>query len=114
MLQFVLSFGHFHPIETNGTVRADIAGAVTTPAVSHAELTAGDSDHDDHHRSHLAHDLCAICVTMVQAGTALLLSVAPVLPLPPASEPSRTIAAAGLLSIASGHPPFQPRAPPAV
>jgi hypothetical protein len=97
-IQFALSFGHFHGV---------VADAASVQVERSAPQPASDHDQGEH-----PGDICAICVVMAMANTALHATppAAPVLPqtisfvyTPAAAEPVR---------VASARVAFQPRGPP--
>lgn len=121
-IQFVLSFGHFHPLEAaqaapellqsalaphrdsgrNGLVATDIAGQ---SAERQQQKPA--SDHD----SGKTGDVCAICAVMAMANT-VLFATPPLLLLPEAVEFLYRTTDAGFVHLNSVRVAFQPRAPP--
>lgn len=120
-IQFVATFGHFHPIE------ARAAGLPTGIAVSAAPIsqalpqsltvlsaTAQDSAHQGsrpHHGSDPS-DFCSICAVMALASTALF-AAPPVLLLPQAAELLYLTTDAAFVHLDPTSAAFQPRAPPA-
>jgi hypothetical protein len=97
-IQFVLSFGHFHGV----AVQAAPVG------VDQSVQQQQPSDHDS---SQHPDDVCAICVVMAMASTALF-ATPPVLLLPQAIEFSPLAADAELVRVKPLRIGFQPRAPP--
>jgi len=88
-IQFALSFGHFHGIQS----------AQQLPAPNH--------DPDQH-----PDDVCAICAVVALASTAMA-AAPPVLPLPPTIEPARLTMDAPFARPRPARAAFQSRAPPA-
>jgi DUF2946 family protein len=92
LIQFALSFGHFHGVSAQAAVigqsvlaRSDTAkfdaGDVTGPAADHwVRQQQPSSDHDS---GQSPVDSCAICATMALANT-VLFAAPPALPLPSA------------------------------
>jgi hypothetical protein len=117
VIQFALSFGHFHPIDFAGT-SAPEAGAAA-PELSFAGGLSGQvaevrfkrqpaSNHDsDEHPG----GVCAICAVMAMASAALFASP-PALPLPQAIEFAHPATGGESVRAASVRIAFQPRAPP--
>jgi len=97
VVQFALSFGHFHAVTAQGAIAAQS---------SFQTLPASNQDPDQHPA-----DACAICTLIAQANTALF-ATSPVLPLPHVAQPKWLIADTAVVRENSAHPAFQPRAPP--
>jgi Protein of unknown function (DUF2946) len=117
VIQFALSFGHFHPIASAGTAAPEVGSALSersfVSAVSGqvAEITfkrqpASNHDPDEH-----PGDVCAICAVMAMAN-AVLFASPPALPLPQATEFSHLASKGESVRVASIRIAFQPRAPP--
>jgi hypothetical protein len=97
VVQFALSFGHFHPV-----------AAQTLPGVESVLQQLPASNHDSDQRPG---DVCAICAVVALACTALL-AAPPVLPLPQVVTPRWLTADATFACPNSARRAFQPRAPP--
>jgi hypothetical protein len=97
VIQFALSFGHFHGI-----------AAQAAPALLSAQqqLPASNQDSDQHPQ-----DICAICAVMALANT-VLFATPPVLLLPQAFEFLYLTTDAEFVHLRSAGVAFQPRAPP--
>lgn len=116
-VQFVLSFGHFHPIAAQAApavettlAQTDLGhtGSPATHAPSEAARKQLPSSHDnDHHPG----DGCAICAVLVLANTALF-ATPPMLLLPQAIELFHLTTEAGFAHLNAVHPAFRSRAPP--
>jgi len=114
VLQFVLSFGHFHglaaqaaPASISALPLATDIGRASVDA--HATSQHSPANQDDDRQPA---DTCAICAVMALAGTALV-SPPPVLVLPQAIEFLHLATDAEFLHLNSVSVAFQPRAPPA-
>jgi hypothetical protein len=97
VVQFVLSFGHFHAI-TAQTAAPLLQSSQQLPAPSHD---------GDHHPD----DVCAICAVVALASTAMT-AAPPVLPLPPTIEHAHLTTDAPFVHPRSARAAFQSRAPP--
>lgn len=121
-IQYVATFGHFHPLQVHptgfeATVASVVAAERTTAARDVATAATEDKapGSDPHHPSDApadAPDICSICAVMALADSAL--PAAPPVLLPPqqAAEllaPQTDAAFAHLDHVAAG---FQSRAPP--
>jgi hypothetical protein len=97
VVQFALSFGHFHGI-----------AAQAAPALQSSlqPLPASNQDSDQH-----PGEACAIC-TVVAMANATLFAMPPVLPLPQVVEPKWLFADAAFVDLKPARSAFQPRAPP--
>ena len=120
-IQFVLSFGHFHPIEA-----AQAAPELVQPALSQhdgsgnnwlvAAVAVGQSTErqqkpaSDNNQRH-AHDPCAICAVIAMAN-AVLFATPPLLLLPEAVQFFYRTTDAEFVHLNSVRVAFQPRAPP--
>ncbi len=118
-VQFMVSFGHFHPLAAaqaapavqSGLSQIDLAyiGTSATPdlaiAVSQTQPPAG---HDN--EQHPA-DNCAICA-VISLASSLLFAAPPVLLLPEAIELLRRTTDAEFLHLKSATSAFRSRAPP--
>ena len=97
VVQFALSFGHFH----GGAAQA-------APALQSAFQQLPASGHDsDQHQS----DACAICAVLALANTAFL-AAPPALPLPQVVKTQWLATNIAFISLTSARGAFQPRAPP--
>jgi hypothetical protein len=116
MIQFALSFGHFHAIASaapsayesgSALSKASLAGSLSAEVAniqSGRQPAPNDSDkHSD--------DICAICTVMAMAN-AVSFAVPPALPLPQIGKFSRLNAKSEFARVASTFVAFQPRAPP--
>ena len=118
VIQFALSFGHFHgvaaraaPAIQTGLTDADLAIAAPLDAqgIDSEAARQQPSNHDsDQQRT----DACAICAVISLANN-FLFAVPPVLQLPQAIELLYLTTDAEFAHLGSLHPPFQPRGPPA-
>ncbi len=99
VIQFAVSFGHFHP-----TV-AQAARAVQTASQS-AQQSPGGPDSDQQ-----TSDACEVCALIALASTGLF-AAPPLLSLPQGSEFSRLTIDAGFAHLSAARVAFQPRAPP--
>jgi len=114
VIQFALSFGHFHGLAAQAaaasistlTLATDI-GSAGVDADAASQPSPG-SQHDDQQPV----DNCAICAVMALAGTAVV-SPPPVLLLPQALEFLYLATDAEFVHLKSVGVAFQPRAPPA-
>jgi Protein of unknown function (DUF2946) len=96
VVQFALSFGHFHGV-----------AAQAAPAIQSAQPQPG-SNHDSDQRTN---DGCAICAVIALANT-VLFATPPLLELPQAVEFLYLTTDAGFVHLNSARVAFQPRAPP--
>jgi DUF2946 family protein len=115
-VQFVLSFGHFHPTQAapalqTATSQTDFLRAADLVVKDAASPSAYDQQvpHRDNHQ-HPA-DGCAICALVTMAH-GMLFATPPVLLLPQAIELLQLTTEAGFTHLGSGHRAFQSRAPP--
>jgi hypothetical protein len=119
-IQFVLSFGHFHPIEAAQAAPEPLHSALSTHRVSGNSLVAANavdqsaerrqkpaSDHD----SGKTNDPCAICAVMAMANT-VLFATPPLLRLPEAVDFLYRTTDAEFVHLNSIRVAFQPRGPP--
>jgi hypothetical protein len=97
VVQFALSFGHFH-----GVV------AQAAPALQSASQQLPASGHDsDQHQG----DACAICAVLALANTAFL-ATPPALPLPQVVKPEWLATNIVVIHLTPARGAFQSRAPP--
>ncbi|MCA6106442.1 DUF2946 family protein [Bradyrhizobium cenepequi] len=115
-VQFVLSFGHFHPAQAapalqtatsqNDFLRtADLVGKDATSPSAHKQQLP----HQDNHQRPA--DGCAICAVIAMAR-GMLFATPPVLLLPQAIELLQLTTEAGFAHLGTTHRAFQSRAPP--
>jgi hypothetical protein len=118
VVQFALSFGHFHAVAAQAAPaiqkelsQADLAyiGMSGTPDLAVEVSQKQPPANQDHHR-HPA-DSCAICVVIALANT-VLFATAPALLLPQAIELLYLTTDAGFEHLNSEHAAFNSRAPP--
>jgi hypothetical protein len=95
-IQFVLSFGHFHPIATQAA-----------PSIQSAQQLPAPSRDTDQHPD----DLCAICAVVALASTAMA-ATPPALPIPQVFKLAHPPIFAALIQPRSARAAFQSRAPP--
>jgi hypothetical protein len=112
-IQFVLSFGHFHPIASatatrSVAIQASLADLALVAAAPPAQQQQPAQDHDS---DQTPDDGCAICAVIALAHTALF-STPPVLPVPQAVEFAYHTAEAEFGYLNAHRVAFQPRAPP--
>jgi hypothetical protein len=100
VIQFALSFGHFHAIAANNNLAAQSALSLSAPQPA---PDRGSGEHPN--------DICDICAVMAMANTALF-AAPPVVLLPQAVDFFYMVAAVETVRIASVRVAFQPRAPP--
>jgi hypothetical protein len=115
IVQFALSFGHFHfsgaqaaPAIQTGQTQADHAdaqGRAASEAASQQQPSSPDTDQQPA-------DGCAICAVMALAGN-VLFATPPLLLLPQAVELLYLATDAEFAHLNSGRSAFQSRAPPA-
>ena len=96
-VQLALSFGHFHAIA---------AQAAPSTQSAQQQLPAQNPDTDQH-----SDDVCAICVVVAFAGTALA-AAPPALPIPQAFELAQPATHTAFAHPRSTRAAFQSRAPP--
>jgi hypothetical protein len=118
VLQFTLSFGHFHWLaatQATSVARSNLTQADTadvkglTAASGHATPRQSPADHDPDQQPV---DNCAICAVVAMAST-VLLATPPLLLLPQAVEFLYLTTDAEFVHLKSAGVAFQPRAPPA-
>jgi Protein of unknown function (DUF2946) len=116
-IQFVLSFGHFHPIAAqaapaiqSGAAQSGIsyAGILPAPDAVSKSTQQPASDHDSDHKSN---DFCAICAVVAMTNAAMV-ATPPPLPQPQAVEFVYLTIVAEFVDPNSARVAFQPRAPP--
>ena len=118
-VQFVLSFGHFHPIATaqaahaiqNGLTLADLAYIGTSATPDLAVQVTGTQPPSEQDRDRHPADNCAICAVVSLAGS-MLFTAPPVLLLPEAVELLFRTTNAEFLHLKSAPAAFRSRAPP--
>jgi len=118
VVQFLLSFGHFHASAAQAAsaiqfaqapfALSDTDGLLAAEAVSQSARQQPPPNHDsDQHSS----DACAICAVMGLANT-VLFATPPLLLLPQEIEFLNRTTVAEFIHLNSADVPFQPRAPP--
>jgi hypothetical protein len=118
VIQFVLSFGHFHPLAAaqagptiqTGLTQADLAYIGTSAAQDTANAAAQKQQPANHDSGHPA-DSCAICAVIALAGH-VLFAMPPVLLLPQTVELLYLATDAEFVHLKSARHAFQSRAPP--
>jgi hypothetical protein len=117
VLQFALSFGHFHAFAVQAAPAPQTSPTKAAPASSETVLTQDTAPEtvrkqqpSNHDRDHPA-DACAICAVISLAGSALF-AAPPVLLLPQPVYFLYLATDAGFLHLQSAHSAFQSRAPP--
>ena len=108
LVQFALSFGHFHGFAP----QAASATPSVQPADHAADGKAKSQPAPGKHDSDQTNDVCAICAVMAMAST-VLFSSPPILLLPDAVQILQAITDAEFAHLKSAGTAFQPRAPPA-
>jgi hypothetical protein len=115
-VQFVLSFGHFHPAQAAPAIQAatsqadflsaadDVAQNATSPSADKQQ-----PPNQDNHRQPA--DSCAICAVIAMAH-GMLFATPPVLLLPQAIELLQLTTEAGFAHLGAARHAFQSRAPP--
>jgi hypothetical protein len=118
LVQFVLSFGHFHcfaaeaaPAIQTGLTPADLADADAAAIPNAAGKSVLKQQPSDHDRDQHPADGCAICAVIALA-TNLLFATPPVLQLPQAIELLYLTTEAEFAHLKSARHAFQSRAPP--
>ena len=117
VIQFALSFGHFHPIDFARTSAREVGSVASELSLAGGALSqvaevrfkpqpASNHDSDEH-----PGDVCAICAVMAMASASLFASPPP-LPLPQAIEFAHPATGGESVRAASVRIAFQPRAPP--
>jgi Protein of unknown function (DUF2946) len=117
LVQFALSFGHFHAIASVPASTLEVSSAQS--ALSHtdnlaaeaADIQSARQPESDHRSDKHSADTCAICAVMAMADTALF-GMPPVLPLPQRVEAAHLTAREQFARVASASVAFRPRAPP--
>jgi hypothetical protein len=117
LLQFALSFGHFHPVAAQAAPALQTALAqadLDTAANLAAPNTAAESvqpQPPSNHRSDRPPAPCAICAVIALANS-VQFATPPVLLLPQAIELFSLATETGLPHLTAAHPAFHSRAPP--
>jgi hypothetical protein len=118
VLQFVLSFGHFHPIAAQAApafqtalAQADLAAAANLAAPNTAAESAQPQRPSNHGSDQPPADPCAICAVIALANS-VLFATEPVLLLPQAIELFYHATETGFAHLTAAHPAFHSRAPP--
>jgi hypothetical protein len=116
LVQFALSFGHFHVLaapSANDTQSASPrAAAVDTGGLAAESRAKSQQTPARHDRDQQIPDTCAICAVMAMAST-VLFAAPPILLLPEAVELLYRTTDAEFIHLKSAGTGFQPRAPPA-
>jgi len=114
VLQFALSFGHFHALAapSTGVNQSALLRATVVDAGDLAVEAAPQRSPAKHGSDQRGPDGCAICAVMAMAGT-VLFSSPPILLLPEAVEFLYRTTDAEFAHLKSAGNAFQPRAPPA-
>jgi len=111
VIQFALSFGHFHGgvAQAAPAVQSGSANGLSLPdTVSEDAQQQPASNHDSDQQQG---DVCAICAVLALANT-MLFAAPPVLLLPQAVEILYLATDAEFIHLNSARVAFQPRAPP--
>ena len=113
VIQFALSFGHFHAIASAATSASALselffAGGLADQVAETQSARPPASNHDSDEHSG---DICAICTVMAMANAALF-ATPPALPLPQIIEFSHLTTEGEFARVVSVRIAFQPRAPP--
>jgi len=117
VVQFALSFGHFHPIASAAASAPEVGSGLSGLSVANrlsdqvAEVSSKRQPASNHDSDERSGDFCAICAVMAMANAALFASP-PALPLPQAIELSHPATRGESVRVASVRIAFQPRAPP--
>jgi len=113
VVQFALSFGHFHPIASAPEVGSALSGLSVASRLSGqvAEVSSKRQPASNHDSDERLGDVCAICAVMAMANAALF-GAPPALPLPRAIKLSHPATRGESVRVASVRIAFQPRAPP--
>jgi hypothetical protein len=122
LIQFVATFGHFHPIEARAAglpagvflAAPPAADALPQDLIVVSSTTTADAAQQRTHPHHGSdpNDICSICAMMALASTALF-GTPPVLLLPQAAELLYLTTDAAFAHLHPASTAFQPRAPPA-
>lgn len=116
VVQFVLSFGHFHAIAASAlqsaTTQFDVSFAGLLPAPDAVSQSTPQRPASDHDSDRQTDDFCAICAVVAMANAALS-ATPPALLLPHAVEFVYLTTDAGFVHLSPVRVAFQPRAPPA-
>jgi hypothetical protein len=117
LVQFGLSFGHFHgaaaqaaPAIQTGLTDADLATAASL-ATQRTGSEAAQKQPSNHDTDQQPADTCAICAVISLANN-FLFATPPLLDLPRAGELLYLTTDAEFAHLGSHHPAFQSRAPP--
>jgi hypothetical protein len=116
VVQFALSFGHFHA--TAAQAAPSIQTALTQADLAYAKSLAADAANKAAQQQPANHDTdpqpadaCTICAVIALAGS-VLRATPPLLPLPQAVELVCLSTDGGFVDLNPAHPAFQSRAPP--
>ncbi len=118
VVQFALSFGHFHgvaaqaaPAIHSGLAQSDASHANGLAAANAVDQAARQQPAPDHDSGRQPGDTCAICAVMALANN-VLFATPPLLLLPQAVEFLYQTTDAEFVHLNSARVAFQPRAPP--
>jgi hypothetical protein len=118
VMQFLLSFGHFHglaaqaaPAIPSGPAQIGAYDANGLPAADALDQSAHQQQAPDQDSGRHPGDTCAICAVMALANT-VMFATPPLLLLPQAVEFLYQTTDAEFVHLHSAHIAFQPRAPP--
>ena len=118
VIQFVLSFGHFHgaaaqaaPAISSGAAQSGVSYASDLPAPEAVNQSAQHQPTSNHESDQQPNDYCAICAVIALAN-AVLFATPPALLLPQAVEFLYQTTDAEFVHLNSARVAFQPRAPP--
>jgi hypothetical protein len=119
VVQFALSFGHFHAIAAKAApaiqfrlTQADLATAAGLAALEVGSEAAQQSQPSNHDSDQQPADACCGICAAISLAHNVLFATPPVLLLPQAVELLCLTADAGFDRLNSVHPAFQSRAPP--
>jgi len=113
LVQFALSFGHFHGVSAQtvqiGRSDAGLTSPTDQDAAGEVARQQQPADHDtDRHTAHA----CVIC-SVISLANNFLFTTSPVLDLPETIELLHLTTVAEFAHLGWHHPPFRSRAPPA-
>jgi Protein of unknown function (DUF2946) len=116
VVQFALSFGHFHaaqaaPALQSGPLQTGTYDGSGLPAATAVDQSAQQQPASDHDSGQQPGDTCAICAVMALANN-VLFATPPLLLLPQAVEFLYQTTDAEFVHLNSARVAFQPRAPP--
>ncbi len=111
VIQFALSFGHFHAGAAQEAPAVQAGSANSLSAADTASEYAQQQPASEHDSDQQQGDICAICAVLALAN-AMLFATPPLLLLPQAIEILYLSTDAEFAHLNSGRVAFQPRAPP--